>query len=97
MRDLIPNDTDYADAFHNFEYRVGLVQHKMGTPPDRGEFILDDQWTGGFDDRKPLAEVVFLKARGRDRGWPWDDFIGGDLEAIVTQYRQCLNPDGRFG
>jgi hypothetical protein len=97
MRDLIPNDANYAEAFHNFEYRVGLVQHKMGTPPDRGEFILDDQWTGQFDDRRPATEVAFLKARGRVAGWPWDDFIGGDFEATVSQYRQSLRGDGRFG
>lgn len=69
----------------------------MGALPDRGEFVLDDQWTGGFDDRRPLAEVAYLKARGRDAASVWDGLIDGDIEVTLAQYRGHLSGGGRFG
>lgn len=93
LQDLIPIDARYTEAFHGYEYRLGLIYSHL---PDswgvlRGEYVLNNAWFWNGDDRTPLAELAFRDAAERSRDWPWRDFLEvHDLGIHLYKHREAL-------
>lgn len=83
LTDLIPEDSDYVDTFHGYEYRISLL-HEItnaactgGYRAMSGEYVGERSWS--WDDRNvPLAEIGFRDAEQRSLTWPWVQLLGGD-------------------
>lgn len=95
FEDLIPLDSDYASAFHGYEYRLGLIQENRGEGlhGDRavsGEYVGERQWSGEDPD-VPLVELAFRKAAERSHDWPWTSYLDGeDLDQALITHREVL-------
>lgn len=81
--DLIPEDSDYVDTFHGYEYRMSLLHentnatHSGAYRAMPGEYVGERAWS--WDDRNiPLAEVAFRDAGQRASDWPWVPLLGGE-------------------
>lgn len=85
FRDLIPDDEQYAETFHGYEYRMSLIyavtaegsDHLYG--PMQGEYVGETAWSWQQQD-VPLAEIAFREAGELATEWPWIDFLGGESE-----------------
>ena len=85
LRDLIPDDEQYAETFHGYEYRMSLVhavtaegsEYLYG--PMQGEYVGETGWSWERP-QVPLAEVAFREAGDLSIDWPWIDFLGGEDE-----------------
>ncbi|MPV87287.1 hypothetical protein GB882_01295 [Georgenia ruanii] len=89
---FIPLDADYVEAFHGYEYRLGLIQeHSKGLGRYRalsGEYAHEDRWS---HEGVPFAEVAFRQAGERSRDWPWPALLQTeDLDIVLTQHREVL-------
>lgn len=83
FEDLIPEDDDYVDTFHGFEYRMSVLHegtnatYSGGYGAMPGEYVGERAWS--WDDRNvPLAEIAFREARHRAAVWPWVRLLGRD-------------------
>lgn len=81
--DLIPDDSDYVDAFHGYEYRMSLLHvstsatYSTGYGAMSGEYVGEQGWS--WDDRNvPLVEIAFRDAGQRVSDWPWVPLLGGE-------------------
>lgn len=97
FHDLIPDDEQYAETFHGYEYRMSLVhavtaegsEYLYG--PMGGEYLGETGWSWEQRD-VPLAEIAFREAGDFSADWPWIDFLGGegDYEERLVEHRQRL-------
>lgn len=83
FEDLIPEDSDYAETFHGYEFRMSLLhestnaRHSGAYRAMPGEYVGERGWSR--DDRNiPLVEIGFRDAGQRSSDWPWVDLLGGD-------------------
>lgn len=90
FKDLMPEASDYEDAFHGYEYRMSLVFENTNTTYSGayrampGEYVGERAWS--WDDRNvPLAEIAFRDAGQRNTDWPWVRLLGGE-----ARYDQAL-------
>lgn len=90
FKELIPDESDYADTFRDYEYRMSLLHQQTNTRPvvtNRaipGEYAGEQSWY--FDGEEiPLAEKAFRDAGERHSNWPWVQVLGG-----TQQYEQAL-------
>lgn len=101
FKDLIPNEATYTQAFHGYEYRIGLIQghleHPDGyaLPAQSGEFVGERGWSR---DGVPHAEIEFLKSIERDPTW-WDYLVEQpeDLDSHLAAHREVLARYQRWG
>jgi hypothetical protein len=94
LRESVPDDTEYQQVVHSYEYRIGLAQESMQDLPGsyraaRGEYFLD-RWadTGG-----PEAEMAFRKtAEATGPNWSWWSLVGGQdsLDEHLLAYRETI-------
>lgn len=90
----IPNEATYTQAFHGYEYRIGLIQQHLqhpdgySLPAQAGEFVGERGWTR---EGIPHAETEFLRAIERDPTW-WDYLVEQpeDLEGHLAAHREVL-------
>ncbi len=102
--DLVAVEDQYIEAFHGYEYRLGLIQERqagtgLGYRALSGEYVGETGWTRGEVD-KPFAEVSFFESADRSRNWPWFDFLGLDvrhLDEAFEQHRDTLRRHKRYG
>lgn len=92
--DFITSDETYEGHVHNYEYRLGLAQEKtqrvnMAYRAAAGEYVGERQWTYD-EDRIPLAEVAYRKARDLSAEWPWDALLDDELNTELAAYREVL-------
>lgn len=98
FQDLIPLEQDYVQAFHGFEYRLGLVQQTQQDVPGAyralsGEYVGEHSWS--WDDPPvPVVEVEFRKAIERSRDQEWADYLGGTdkFNQTLLDHREVLKP-----
>lgn len=81
--ELIPEDADYAETFHGYEYRMSLLHEYTNSTysgayrATPGEYVGERAWS--WDDRSvPLVEIAFRDAGQRTTNWPWVRFLGGE-------------------
>jgi hypothetical protein len=95
--DLIPEDSDYVDTFHGYEYRMSLLHentnatHSGAYRAMSGEYVGEQGWS--WDDRSvPLAEVAFRAAGQRASDWPWVRLLGGEdgYDQALIEHRGVL-------
>jgi hypothetical protein len=94
----IPLETDYVEAFHGYEYRLGLIQEKEqdGVPGAyramSGEYVGEQGWSWDSSDVVPLAELAFRKHGERSRNWPWNQYLGGaeQVHQVLVAHREIL-------
>ncbi len=81
LRDLLPDDDDYRQAFDAYEYRAALLVHVSQDVPGAfragpGEYVARGRWRDG----RPEAEREFaelLARSGYEWGdWPWSGSSG---------------------
>ena len=91
----IPLESEYIEAFHGYEYRLGLIherqQYAPGSwPATDGEYV--GEWGWSWDDHIPLAEIAFREQGERSSNWPWNDFLGGaaDVDQALLAHREVL-------
>lgn len=99
--ELIPLETDFVEAFHGYEYRLGLIQERQQDAVAAyralsGECVGERGWSP--EDRDvPVVELAFREVQERTINSPWDDYLGGDLDAALVAHRDVLqNYRGRF-
>lgn len=97
FEELIPEDSDYADTFHGYEYRMSLLQENTNTTHSGayrampGEYVGEQGWS--WDDRStPLAEVAFRDAGQSTSDWPWVRLLGGEdgYDQALVDHRGVL-------
>lgn len=93
---LIPLETEYIQAFHGFEYRLGLIQENVNDDTKwlralSGEYVGERAWSWG-DKEVPLAEIAFRKAIERNASQPWTTFLGGanEIDHVLLAHREIL-------
>lgn len=98
FQDLIPLEQDYVQAFHGFEYRLGLIQQSQQDVSEAyralsGEYVGERAWSRG-DELIPIAETEFRTAVGRSRDRAWANFLGGDdkFDHVLLVHREVLTP-----
>lgn len=103
FEDLIPLESDYRDAFHGYEYRLGLIQGRqsdsspMGYQALSGEYVGQNGWTRG-ESEMPHAEVDFRRVTDLTPASPWSRYLGeDDLEGWLSRHREALKRYRRFG
>ena len=91
----IPLESEYIEAFHGYEYRLGLIHERQQYAPGSwratdGEYV--GEWGWSWDDHIPLAEIAFRKQGERSSNWPWNDFLGGaaDVDQALLAHREVL-------
>ncbi|WP_191932085.1 SIR2 family protein [Arthrobacter bussei] len=98
LSSLIPDDDQYIETFHGYEYRMSLV-HALtakGTEylhgPMPGEYVGERAWSRDQQD-VPLAELAFREAAGLAHEWPWVEAFGGldGYEARLVAHREKLS------
>lgn len=92
---VIPLEDGYTEAFHGYEYRLGLIhEHTQGPAAYRalsGEYALDTQWSSE-GSKMPLAEAAFQKAGDRSQDWPWPAFLGpANIDDVLLKHREVLD------
>jgi hypothetical protein len=97
--DLMPNTQDFAAAFHDCEYRIGLVQQSQQDTPGalraaNGEYLLDRFWTGD-DPEMPAAEISFRRALARVAD-AWAPILRNDPDAHLSTHRDILSRYRQF-
>ncbi|MCS5735092.1 SIR2 family protein [Herbiconiux daphne] len=99
--DFIRLDADFVAAFHGYEYRIGLIQSQLaidgyGYSPADGEYVGERGWSFA-SDRKPLAEITFVREASRRADWPWPEYLGGPdgLEKVLEAHRELLRSYSR--
>ncbi|MCW4354087.1 hypothetical protein ONR57_12325 [Hoyosella sp. YIM 151337] len=98
FEDLISLKQDYAQAFHGFEYRLGLIQQSQQDVPGAyralaGECVSERSWS--WDDSPvPAVEVEFRKAMERNRHRAWAHYLGGAdrFNQALLDHREVLRP-----
>lgn len=81
--DLIPEDSDYVDIFHSYEYRMSLLHestnatYSPGYGAMSGEYVGERAWSWD-DPNVPLVEIAFRDAGQRATDWPWVRLLGGE-------------------
>lgn len=96
FEDLIPEDEDYVDAFHGYEYRLSLLHRQTsesyfdGYMAMGGEYVGETGWS--LEDRNvPLMEVAFRDAEERAVSWPWYQVLGGEnYRRTLVEHRSVL-------
>ncbi|MCZ2849809.1 SIR2 family protein [Modestobacter sp. VKM Ac-2978] len=97
LADLIPEDTDYVDNFHGYEYRMSLLHeatnatYSEGYRAMPGEYVGERAWS--WDNRnQPLAEVDFRDSGARATDWPWVRLLGGvdAFDQALIEHRSVL-------
>lgn len=94
FRELVPDDGDFASAFHGVEYRLGLLQEQTeerGYRAMPGEYVGELGWTTARTS-VPHAEVAFREAGERSRDWPWFERLGGEstYDSALLAHREVL-------
>lgn len=86
----------FANAYHDFEYRLGLVQMRTGTSGHRyranmGEYA--DQHLWERDGETPKAETRFKRALAKSHSDSWQQYFGGadQLEAEIKEMRGAMD------
>ncbi|RKS04952.1 SIR2-like protein [Nocardiopsis sp. Huas11] len=94
--DYISLKSDFVEAFHGHEYRLGLIQEKQQDSSSAwralsGEYVHRRNWSWNEPDM-PLAEIVFRRQQTRRPDWPWTDFLGGaeQFNQTLEQHREIL-------
>lgn len=96
FEDVVPLEPDYVQAFHGFEYRLGLIQEFQQNTPSAyralsGEYVGESSWS--WDDPPvPSAEVEFRKSIERNRGLEWANYLGGvdKFDQALLKHREVL-------
>ena len=94
VNEYVVNKSDYVEAFHGFENRLGLVQERQqhydaayrALP---GEYVGERGWTFAKPS-VPLAEVAFRAAIATRSMDPWGAFIDGPVDQALTDHREIL-------
>lgn len=96
--DLIPEDDDYVDTFHGYEYRMSLLHETTNATYSgaayramSGEYVGEHGWS--WEDRNvPLAEIAFRDTGQRAADWPWVRLLGGEdaYDQALVDHRAVL-------
>ena len=106
FNDTIPNDTDYTESFHGYEYRLGLIQETQQHQPGAyralsGEYVGESGWT--YDKPQvPFAETAFIDHLNRTPDSSWLPFLDPDepettLEQVLERHREVIRHYKRWG
>ncbi len=90
-------ETDFVEAFHGYEYRLGLIQERQqdGVPGAyravSGEYVGELGWSWDSGD-VPLVELTFRKQSELSRNWPWNEYLGGaeQVDQALVAHREVL-------
>lgn len=87
--DLIPVDADFEQAYHDFEYRLGLIQERNpGYRAIDGEYVGEWAW----EDDVPKTEITLRRELARGGADVWSDYYGGldELNEALIAHRDVL-------
>lgn len=96
FKETYPSFDEYQDAYHGFEYRLGLIQERSRSNiflrAISGEYVGERGW--GFDGI-PLAEVAFRKRLERSQSQVWPEYFGGidQVDSVLEGHREVI---GRY-
>jgi hypothetical protein len=98
LSSLIPDDDQYIETFHGYEYRMSLVhaltskdQDLLLHGPMPGEYVGETAWS--WNPRNvPLVELAFREAAALSHEWPWIEAFGGPdgYEKRLVEHREEL-------
>jgi hypothetical protein len=92
----LSSSADFAQVYHGFEYRLGLIQERtQGYHALSGEYVGDRAWDGDV----PTTESALRRQLERGRATAWLDYYGGpeELEAALIAQREVLKRYRRWG
>ncbi|MDZ5144940.1 SIR2 family protein [Microbacterium testaceum] len=98
LGDLIPANGDYEEAYHGFEYRIGLIQQRSSEryqyPAIAGEYIGETAWIGDT----PTAELALRRQAQRGHAGEWNALFSNmqNLDAGLLEHREVLKRYRRY-
>lgn len=97
FEDSIPENDDYAEIFHGYEFRMSLLHettnatYSGGYRAMSGEYVGERGWSWE-DQNVPLAEITFRETGQRAADWAWFRVLGGEdaYEQALIDHRAVL-------
>lgn len=92
---LIPDEDEFARAFHGWEYRLSLVLSRLGQHGRTarlysGEYLQPFEWAGR---EPPVTQTEFSESAASDPQTTWSEYLGTDsLDEYLAEHAQNLGP-----
>jgi hypothetical protein len=97
FEDSIPENNDYAEIFHGYEFRMSLLHettnatYSGGYRAMSGEYVGERGWS--CEDRNvAIAEIAFRETGQRAADWAWFRVLGGEdaYDQALIDHRAVL-------